>query len=197
MIPDGYWRWDHNKLKSIDKKDKKIKVGRVGCFVIRSGRGGGEKKLLPYPTSIDNTFELCIVWLLTVFSSSLTKNELYWDMEQIFRKINDLFHTTATNPLTVELTWKKKIWRWSKGEKNCGFCSGNAQLLLLEPTEMCMANVCLKEMGPNVFFLCVWDYGGCRSVRSRNMQKPNLRIVTVREVHNWNSKAHFHFLRVN
>jgi hypothetical protein len=41
-----------------------------------------------------------------------------------------------------------------KGEKNCGFCSGNAQLLLLKPTKMCMANVCLTEMGPNVFF-CV------------------------------------------
>jgi hypothetical protein len=59
--------------------------------------------------------------------------------------------------------------------------------LLLEPTEMCMANVCLKEMGPNVFFLCVWDYGGCRSVRSRNMQKPNLRIVTV----TWSSQLKF------
>jgi hypothetical protein len=67
--------------------------------VIRSGRGGGEKKLLPYPTSIDNTFELCIVWLLTVFSSSLTKNELYWDMEQIFRKINDLYPYNSNEPV--------------------------------------------------------------------------------------------------
>ena len=144
---------------SIKKIKKKKKLEGWAALWSSPEEEEERKKLLPYPTSIANTFELCIVWLLTVFSSSLTKNELYWDMEQIFSKINDLFHTTATNPLTVELTWKKKIWRWSKGEKNCGFCSGNAQLLLLEPTKMFMANVCLTEMGPNVFF-CVCETMG-------------------------------------
>lgn len=86
-------------------------------MVMQSGKGG-VKKLLP-ATSIDNTFEFCIVWL-TVISSSPTKNIL----EQNLRKINDLscIQEQRTRWLAVELTGTREKWWWSMGGKNCGFC---------------------------------------------------------------------------
>ncbi len=163
----------HNKLMSIDKKDKKEKiVGRVGCFVIQSGRGGGKKKTITVPDIHRQHFWVVHILAINCLFILLHKKRTVLGHGTDLQENKWSFSYNSNEPVDC---WTDVEKRKYGGGRRVRKTAGSA----VEMRNFCCWNQhkclwlmsALKRWVLMSFFLCVWDYGGCRSVRSRNMQE--------------------------